>query len=109
MADRVKIPDGEYATRVAAAARLAGQAGLDVFLVNSNEADFANARYFSGFWPLFEMAGVAISPAGDSALLVGPESLEFGRDAGKIEKVFQLMEYREPADPSDPERDTPAT
>ena len=101
--ERVRIPDSEYLERVKKAAKLADDAGLDVFLVNSNEADFANARYFSGFWPLFEMAGVAISPAGEAALLVGPESIEFGRDVSKLDRVFQLMEYREPADPSYPE------
>ncbi len=100
---RVKIPDSEYPQRVARAAKLAAEANLDVFIVNSNEADFANARYFSGFWPLFEMAGVAISPAGQAALMVGPESMEFGRDVSKLDRVFQLMEYREPADPSYPE------
>ena len=100
---RIKIPDSEYKERLARAAKLAGEAGLDVLLVNSNEADFANVRYFSGFWPLFEMAGVAISPAGEAALLVGPESLEYGRDVGKLDRVFQLTEYREPADPSYPE------
>ncbi len=100
---RVMIPDGEYQERISRAAKLIAEAGLDVLIVNSNEADFANARYFSGFWPLFEMAGVAISAHGKAALMTGPESLEFGKDVGKIDQVFQLIEYREPADPSYPE------
>ena len=41
--------------------------GLDVMVVASTESDYANARYFSGFWPLFERAGVAISANGDAA------------------------------------------
>lgn len=101
--ERIQIPDFEYQERIKKAAGLIAEKHLDVMIVNSNEADFANARYFSGFWPLFEMAGVAISPAGEAALMVGPESLEFGKDVGKIDRVFQLMEYREPADPSYPE------
>jgi hypothetical protein len=76
---------------------------LDVLLVNSNEADFANVRYFSGFWPLFEMAGVAISPAGGAALFVGPESGAFAADISRIGKIFQMVEYRESADPAYPE------
>jgi len=76
---------------------------LDVLLVNSTESDFANVRYFSGFWPLFEVAGVAISPAGDAALLVGPESGAFAEDVSRIRKIFQLIEYRESADPAYPE------
>ena len=72
-------------------------------VVASTESDYANARYFSGFWPLFERAGVAISAKGDAALLVGPESAVFGKDFGKLEKVFVLKEFRESADPSYPE------
>ncbi|MFC5405812.1 aminopeptidase P family N-terminal domain-containing protein, partial [Cohnella soli] len=103
MTARVYIPDHEYKERIQRAARLVADKGLDVLIVNSNEADYANARYFSGFWPLFERAGVAITPAGDAALMVGPESSVYARDFGKIDKQFTLMEYRESANPSYPE------
>ena len=99
----IKIPDSEYLQRRLRAAELIKQAGLDVLIVNSNEADYANARYFSGFWPLFERCGVAIAPTGDSALMVGPESRIFASDRSKIEKIFVLKEYRESADPAYPE------
>ncbi len=72
-------------------------------VVSSTESDYANARYFSGFWPLFERAGVAISASGDAALMVGPESAIFAKDFGKIDKVFVLKEFRESADPDYPE------
>ncbi len=101
--NRVCIPDYEYQERIAKAAALVREKGLDVMLVSSTESDYANARYFSGFWPLFERAGVAISATGDAALLVGPESAVFGKDRSKIEKVFVLREFRESADPSYPE------
>ena len=100
---RVCIPDWEYHERIKRAAKLVAERGLDVMVVASTESDYANARYFSGFWPLFERAGVAISANGDAALLVGPESAVFGRDFGKLEKVFVLKEFRESADPSYPE------
>jgi Xaa-Pro aminopeptidase len=100
---RVKIPDGEYQERVQKAAKLAGEQGLDILLVNSTEADYANVRYFSGFWPLFERAGVAITPSGDAALIVGPESTIYANDVGKIQKVFTSLYYRESANPSYPE------
>ena len=103
MTNHVKIPDHEYKERIQRAAKLAADKGLDILIVNSNEADYANARYFSGFWPLFERAGVAITPAGDAALMVGPESSVYARDFGKIDKQFTLMEYRESANPSYPE------
>ena len=101
--NRICIPDSEYQERIKKAAKLVAERGLDVMLVTSTESDYANARYFSGFWPLFERAGVAISASGDAALLVGPESAVFGKDFGKIDKVFVLREFRESADPSYPE------
>ena len=100
---RVCIPDYEYKERIAKAAKMIAAKGLDVMVVASTESDYANARYFSGFWPLFERAGVAISANGDAALLVGPESAVFGKDFGKLDKVFVLKEFRESADPSYPE------
>ena len=57
----IRIPDQEYKERVKKAAAILQRKGLDVLIVNSNEADYANARYFSGFWPLFERCGVAIA------------------------------------------------
>ncbi|MEQ2472279.1 M24 family metallopeptidase [Laedolimicola intestinihominis] len=99
----IRIPDEEYKQRVQRAAKILQREGLDALIVNSNEADYANARYFSGFWPLFERCGVAISPAGDAALMVGPESREFGADRCKLDKVFVLKAYREGADPAYPE------
>lgn len=103
MSNRICIPDYEYKERIARAAKLIREKGLDVMVVASTESDYANARYFSGFWPLFERAGVAISANGDAALLVGPESAIFAKDFGKIEKQFVLKEFRESADPAYPE------
>ena len=100
---RVCIPDYEYAERIQRAAALIRARGLDAMLVCSTESDYANARYFSGFWPLFERAGVMISASGEAALLVGPESAVFGKDRSKIDRVFVLREFRESADPSYPE------
>jgi len=101
--NKITIPDGEYRERIARAARLAGEQGLDIIIVNSNEADFANVRYFSDFWPLFETAAVAITPSGRCALMVGPESSKFAADRSKIPDIFPMMEYRESADPAYPE------
>ena len=100
---RVCIPDYEYKERIERAAKLIREKGLDVMLVCSTESDYANARYFSGFWPLFERAGVAISANGDAALICGPESAIFAKDFGKLDKVFVLKEFRESADPAYPE------
>lgn len=100
---RICIPDYEYKERVARAAELVRKKGLDVMVVSSTESDYANARYFSGFWPLFERAGVAISANGDAALMVGPECIIFAKGVAKMDKIFCLREFRESADPSYPE------
>lgn len=100
---RICIPDYEYKERIARAAKMVADKGLDVMVVCSTESDYANARYFSGFWPLFERAGVAISATGEAALMVGPECIIFAQDVAKIDKIFCLREFRESADPSYPE------
>lgn len=100
---RICIPDYEYKERIAKAAKLVREKGLDVMVVVSTESDYANARYFSGFWPLFERAGVAIAANGDAALMVGPECIIFAQDVAKMDKIFCLREFRESADPSYPE------
>ncbi len=103
MHGRICIPRSEYKERAFRAAELIRKEGLDALIVNGNEADYANTRYFSGFWPLFERCGVAISAAGEAALMVGPESREFGSDRSKIDKIYVLKDYRESADPAYPE------
>lgn len=101
--NRVQIPLEEYKQRIEKAAAKVREWGLDVLVVNGSEADYANTRYFSNFWPVFERCGVAISASGDCALMVGPESEIFASDFGVIEKVFVLYEYRESANPAYPE------
>lgn len=96
------IPKEEYKHRLKRAQELLAQTELDVLLVNSNEADFANVRYFSNYWPIFETAGVAIPREGEAALLIGPESESFARDRSEIATIYKMAEYRESADPAYP-------
>ena len=100
---RICIPKNEYKERVQRCAAILRRENLDVLIVNGNEADYANPRYFSGFWPLFERAGVAIAANGDAALMVGPESSVFGADRNQLDKIFTLLAYREGAGPAYPE------
>ncbi|GAA4907507.1 Xaa-Pro peptidase family protein [Tessaracoccus lubricantis] len=100
--ERIRIPASEYADRAKRAGELMRERNLDALLLYGNEADYANARYFSGFWPVFERAGVAINPDGKTALLVGPESDIFAKDTAAIQDIFVLAEYREAADPAYP-------
>ena len=81
--NRSCIPEYEYKERIEKAAKLAKERKLDILVINGSEADYANTRYFSGFWPVFERVGVAITPSGDCALMVGPESEIFAGDFGR--------------------------
>ena len=100
---KIYIPDNEYLERVQRAAGLLRRDDLDVLIVNGTESDYANPRYFSGYWPLFERAGVAISASGEAALMCGPESRLFAADRSRLDRVFVLKEYREGANPQYPE------
>lgn len=102
MSDRVMIPESQYPQRIARASQRIAGASLDVLVANSNEADYANVRYFTAYWPLFEMGGIAIAPSGQAALLVGPESEEYARGRSKLDNIHLMTEYRETADPAYP-------
>ncbi len=99
MSEKPIIPVEEYAERRQRAAQLLSKAGLDVLVANSSDADASNVRYFSAFWPLFEMGGVAIAPSGKSALMVGLESKEFAKGRSYLENIHLMKEYRETANP----------
>jgi Xaa-Pro aminopeptidase len=99
MSDRPMIPVEEYAERRQKAARLVAEAGLDVLVANGTDSDASNVRYFSAYWPLFEMGGVAIAPSGKSALMVGMESEEFAKGRSVVDNIHLMKEYRETADP----------
>lgn len=97
------ITTDEFADRGSRLQSLVGEQDLDVLLVNSSESDFANVRYLSDYWPVFEFAGVLVPPAGALTLLIGPESETFARDRSRIERIRMLSEYRESADPDYPD------
>ena len=48
---KICIPDYEYKERVARCAAILQREGLDALIVNGNEADYANPRYFSASGP----------------------------------------------------------
>lgn len=96
------IEDQEFQARLQKTVEKVREASLDALVVHSNEADFANVRYLSNYWPIFEAAGVLIFPNGKFSLLIGPESETFARNRTKIPDVRKLVEYREPAEPDYP-------
>lgn len=97
------ISDAEFAERGERLQALVAEEGLDLLLVNSSESDFANVRYLSDYWPVFEFAGVVVAPEGPLTLLIGPESESFAVDRSRVPRIRKLTEYRESADPEYPE------
>ena len=98
-----EISQEEFNSRIERIQEEMKKAKLDVVLVHSNEADFANVRYLSDYWPIFEQAGVLIPRQGEAILLIGPESETFARDRSKIEKIRKILHYRESAEPEYPD------
>ncbi|MCM8818037.1 MAG: Xaa-Pro peptidase family protein [Candidatus Omnitrophica bacterium] len=97
------IPDEEFEKRWEKVIEKVREKGLDILIIHSNEADFANVRYLSDYWPIFETSGVAVSKTGKLALLIGPESETFARDRSKIKKIYKILQYRESAEPNYPD------
>ncbi|MCM8769646.1 MAG: Xaa-Pro peptidase family protein [Candidatus Omnitrophica bacterium] len=97
-----KLPDSEFEKRWKKVQENVQKENLDVLVIHSNEADFANVRYLSDYWPIFESAGVVVPRQGELALLIGPESETFARDRSRIKRIYKLVEYRESAEPEYP-------
>jgi len=98
----IKIPDSEFEKRWKEVVEKVKAKNLDILIVQSNEADFANVRYLTDYWPIFETSGVAISKNGGIALLIGPESETFAMNRSRVKKIYRILQYRESAEPEYP-------
>ncbi|MFH0797129.1 MAG: Xaa-Pro peptidase family protein [Candidatus Omnitrophota bacterium] len=98
-----RLPDKEFKVRWQKVQEEVKNRGLDFLLAHSHEADFANVRYLSDYWPIFESAGVLVPAEGEPVLLIGPESETFAQDRSRIKKIYKLVEYRESAEPDYPD------
>jgi len=98
----LEIPKEEFEKRIKKLQEKMNEENLDIVIAHSNEADPANVRYLSDFWPVFETAGVVVPKEGEPILLVGPECETFALSRSKIRKVRKLIEYRESAEPEYP-------
>ena len=96
------IAKAEYDERMKKFQKNIREAGLDAALVHSNEADFANVRYLTEYWPTFESAGVFVPAKGNTVLIIGPESEAYAQGRSVIPNIAMMVEYRESADPEYP-------
>ncbi|HOM83951.1 MAG TPA: hypothetical protein PLZ94_19420, partial [Armatimonadota bacterium] len=70
MAKLKAIPQSEFEQRWRTLQEKMAAHDLDVVIAHGDEADPANVRYLSDYWPLFESGGVAIGRTGDPILLI---------------------------------------
>jgi Xaa-Pro aminopeptidase len=96
------IPRKEYFDRIAKFQANIKAAGLDACLVHSNEAEMANVRYLSEYWPTFEAAAVFVPAEGEAVLLIGPESENYAAHRSILSNIEKMIEYRESAEPQYP-------
>lgn len=96
------IPFTEYESRVQRLQANLRKAGLDACLLHSSEAEFANVRYLTEYWPTFETAGVFVPVEGRPVLLIGPECETYARARSVLPEIAKMIEYRESAEPNYP-------
>ncbi len=96
------IPNKEYKERAIKTQKKMKEQNYDYILCYGNEAEPQFVRYFSGFWPSFETAGVLIPAEGDPYLLIGPESFTYAADRTKISNIRQIKAFRESSEPEYP-------
>ncbi len=92
----------EFKQRTVAFQRNLRAAGLDAALVHGNEADFANVRYLTEYWPTFEAAAVFVPARGTPVLIIGPESMTYAQGRSVVPDILKMVEYRESAEPQYP-------
>ena len=92
----------EFEKRVEHTQKLLVDSPWDAVLVFSTESEPAGVRYYSDYWPSFETAAVLIPRHGDAALVIGPESLRYAKSRSKLERIIQMMDFRESSQPAYP-------
>ena len=97
-----EIPQSEFQERVGRVQAELARRDLDALLTFGNEAEPQFVRYFSDYWPAFETAGVLIPVEGEPILIIGPESLTYAQSRSKIDKIRQVLQYRESSEPEYP-------
>ena len=96
------LKQSDFDQRIDNLREIARRNKLDAILVFSTESEPAQVRYFSDYWPSFETAAVLVPVKGESALIIGPESLTYATARTKIPDVIQLMDFRESSQPDYP-------
>jgi len=97
-----EIPKSEFHERIRRVQKELAKRGLDALLTFGSEAEPQYVRYLSDYWPAFETASVLVPVEGDPILIIGPETLTFATGRSKVDKIRQVLEYRESSEPEYP-------
>ena len=83
-----KIEQREFEERVKRTQEAMKSEDLDLLFACGNEAEPQYIRYYSNYWPSFELAGVLIPAEGEPTLIIGPESETFAGSVSRIDSVY---------------------
>lgn len=103
MMERKILANEIFEQRTAEMQRRIRNDGYDAVIIASSEAEPANVRYFTDYWPVFETAGILIPAEGDAILLTGPESIKLIEAHSRTQNYRKLLEFRESSDPEYPD------
>ena len=81
------IDHQEFEERIKKTQLAMAEEGLDLIFAYGNEAEPQYIRYYSNYWPSFEVAGVLIPAEGEAILIIGPESETFAGSVSHIAKI----------------------
>ncbi len=80
-----RIEHEEFLKRIEKTQQEMKKENLDLLFAYGNEAEPQYIRYYSNYWPSFEVAGVLIPVEGEPILIIGPESETFAGSVSHIE------------------------
>lgn len=98
-----KIEQREFEERVKRTQEAMKSEDLDLLFACGNEAEPQYIRYYSNYWPSFELAGVLIPAEGEPTLIIGPESETFAGSVSRISRIRRVLAFRESSEPEYPE------
>lgn len=101
--ESLRISDDEFNHRIKTLQNKIQENNLDALFVFSSEAEPANVRYLSDYWPNFETAGIIIPADSEAVLIIGPESLTYAMDRSRLKEIRRIKEFRESSDPEYPD------
>lgn len=97
-----KIEREEFLARIRKTQEKMKEEKLDLIFAYGNETEPQYIRYYSNYWPNFEVAGVLIPVQGEPILVIGPESETFAGSVSQIAKIRKVLAFRESSEPEYP-------